>query len=98
MGLFRMVYPVFMAGIIFVLSGCVVDSPTGEIEPVLTENEVNGSAAAPEEKEDIVVPIEETTIKPVPEIEPTTSDPFKKEGTTNQIPVTLVSTTDGLSP
>lgn len=63
-----------------------MDSTTVDVEPVHTEQE---------ESEDVVVPVNEEAVNELPVTEPTTSAPINKEGTTNQIPVTLVSTTDG---
>lgn len=97
MSLFRLLLPVLLTGIIFLLSGCVMESTTEEVEPV-NEDEVNNSAPVQDEKADIVVPANEESVNEPPVTEPTTSAPAKKEGTTNQIPVTLASTTDGLSP
>jgi micrococcal nuclease len=97
MGFIRLLLPIFLTGIIFVLSGCVMDTDTVEVEPVNTEDKVNDSAADREKAADIEVPVSEDSVNelPVTEPEPAPSAPIKKEGTLNQIPVTLVSTTDG---
>lgn len=83
----------------FVLSGCTVETTLTKVEPNSTVSEVkdsdgkqegNPEVEVPEETEEVVVPKDEPVVA-----EPKTNTPAPKEGTTNQIPVTLVSTTDG---
>lgn len=79
-----------LLSLILVLSGCTVDTtqpPAEPVESVETTPESTQQVTAPKENPVTVVPAEP---------KPTQSAP--KEGTTDQIPVTLVSTTDGLSP
>ncbi|MFX3673503.1 MAG: thermonuclease family protein [Paenisporosarcina sp.] len=75
---------------VFVLSGCTLETKTPEVEP----EEVENSVATQEETPEVVAPEEKPVITP-PANEPKTNTSPPKEGTTNQIPVTLVSTTDG---
>jgi micrococcal nuclease len=94
---FRKIVALLIIGSILIFSGCGTTLSSIEdekYEPVVKETE------APETRSDDAV--KEETVEDVKEVakeeKVTTSTPVKdvpKEGTTDQIPVTLVSTTDG---
>ena len=76
---------ILLLSLIIVLSGCTVATTPVEPDESIEKTQV----AKPE-----VTPPEEKPVTVVP-AEPKPTQPAPKEGTTNQIPVTLVSTTDG---
>lgn len=76
-----------LLSLLIVLAGCTVETTSPPVEPdvsVEKTQEAKPEVTAPEEKPVTVVPAEPKPTQPAP-----------KEGTTDQIPVKLVSTTDG---
>ena len=95
---FRVILAFLIIGSTLIFSGCgttLTSSEDEKYEPVVKESTTQENRSEESAKEVVVKKEKETTIAPV-EVKPVA--PVKvapKEGTTDQIPVTLVSTTDG---
>ena len=92
---FRNYLLLLIIGCALVFSGCSTSTTSGDDEkyaPIVKDTE---SPVIVEEKQIEEIPKVETPVIAPAEPKPATAVTAPKEGTTNQIPVTLVSTTDG---